>query len=84
MLGILQVFMVKVKFLPSRLMVFLEELLRCRIAESKILMILTKLFFFFFFESYVTKFSSIDNIPISTGHGCALIVVTTVVVAIII
>lgn len=64
-------------------MVFLEELLRCRIAESKILMILTKLFFFFF-ESYVTKFSSIDNIPISTGHGCALIVVTTVVVVIII
>lgn len=41
-----QVFMVKVKFLPNRLMVFLEEVPGCRIAESKILMILTKPIFF--------------------------------------
>lgn len=67
------------KSLPNRLMIFLEELRGCRIAESKILMILK-----FFLESCITKLSCIDNLPISTGHGCALIIVTTVDIIIII
>lgn len=60
------------KSLSTWLMIFLEELPRCGIGESKVLMTLRV-----FFKSHVAKLFSIGNLPNNTGHDCAFIVVIT-------